>query len=350
MTETPKELGYSMPAEWEKHSAVWLAWPYDVTTFPNIVPDVEISYCEIIKALEGSEKVNLIIRTSGKERIEKMLIDSGADMNNIVFFEENYGDVWTRDYAPITLFNKEKNNKVYVKWNYNVYGKGHEAYFADLVKDDKVFNNIIDESKYKVYRPEVVLEGGAIESNGRGTLMTTEQCLLNFNRNGDFSKEQYEKYLKDYLGVENIIWLKNGIINDHTDGHIDEVARFVAPDTIVCAYEDDINDPNFHILDDNFSILTNAVDKDGNKFKVIKLPMPHMDYDDGVKAPVSYANFYIGNSVVLMSVFNDENDEKAKGIIQSLFPNHKIIGIDCTKIIYGGGAIHCMTMQEYSDR
>lgn len=347
MQKTPKELGYSMPAEWEKHSAVWLAWPYDITTFPNIVPEVEKSYCEIIKSFEGSEKVNLIIRVSEKSRIEEMLMNSGADMGNIILFEKNYGDVWTRDYAPIALFNKDNNTKSYVKWYYNVYGKGDEAYFADLVKDDKVFDNIIDESKYKVFRLNVVLEGGAIESNGNGVIMTTEQCLLNPNRNGYMSKEKYEKYFSDYLGTDNVIWLKEGLVNDHTDGHIDEVARFVSSDTILCAYEDDENDPNFHILDTNFKILEKSTDKDGNRFKVIKLPMPHMNYDNGEKAPVSYANFYIGNFVVLMSIFNDPNDEKAKEIIQSVFPNRKIIGIDCSKIIYGGGAIHCMTMQEY---
>lgn len=347
MSKTPKELGYSMPAEWEKHSAVWLAWPYDVTTFPDIVPDVEISYCKIIKAFEGSEKVNLIVRSDDKSRIEKMLVDSGCDVCNIVFFEENYGDVWTRDYAPVTLINRESNNKIYIKWNYNVYGKGHEAYFADLVKDDKVFDSILNDSKINMFRSCIVLEGGAIEPNGSGTILTTEQCLLNPNRNGVLSQSEYEKYLKDYLGVDNIIWLKNGLINDHTDGHIDEIARFVARDTIVCAYEDDTNDPNFSILDDNFSILTNALDENGNKFKIIKLPMPHMNYSDGVKAPVSYTNFYIGNNIILMSVFNDPNDKKAMYIIQSAFPAHKVVPIDCTKIIYGGGALHCMTMQEY---
>jgi len=346
MTETPKELGYSMPAEWEKHSVIWLAWPYDNTTFPDSIPEVEKSYCEIIKALEGSEQVSLIVRSEEKNRIEKILQDSGCDMENIIFFEEDYADVWTRDYAPIIILNKESGKKAFVKWNYTAYGKGHDAYFADLMKDNEVFNSIINKSKSEVFRPEVVLEGGAIESNGRGTLMTTEQCLLNPNRNGDMSKEKYEEYLKDYLGIENIVWMKEGLVNDHTDGHIDEIARFVSEDTILCAYEDDESDPNFAILDTNFKILENALDKDGNKFKIVKLPMPHMTYDDGVKAPVSYTNFYISNSVVLMSVFNDKNDEKAQAIIQSVFPNHKIIGIDCSKIIYGGGAIHCMTMQE----
>lgn len=345
MQNTPKELGYYMPAEWEKHSAVWLAWPYDNTTFPGLIPEIEKSYCQIIKSLEESESVNLIVLEKDKDRIGKFLIDSGIDMDNIKIHIAPYADVWTRDYMPISLYNKDE--RAYVKWNYNAYGKGHsDPIFFDLLKDDRVALYVIEKNKNKIFYGDIVLEGGAIESNGNGTIMTTEQCLLE-NRNPNLDKEHNEKYLEDYLGASNIIWLKNGLVNDHTDGHIDEVARFVSPNTIVCAYEEDMNDPNFSILDTNFKILENALDKDGNRFKIIKLPMPHMDYDNGEKAPVSYTNFYIGNSVILMSIFNDPNDEKAKEIIQSVFPNHKIVGVDCSQIIYGGGAIHCMTMQEY---
>ena len=346
MNKKPKELGFYMPAEWEKHSAVWLAWPYDNTTFPSLVTEVEKTYCQIIKSLQESEKVNLIVLEKDEERVKNILIDYGNNLNNINFYIEDYVDVWTRDYTPITILNKAENKLAYVKWNYDAYGKKHDPYFADLLKDDKVFENILSTSESEIFRPGIVLEGGAIDSNGNGTVLTTEQCLLNPNRNKDLSKEQNEQYLKDYLGAENIIWLKDGLINDHTDGHIDEIARFVAPDTIVCVYENDENDPNYAILDLNYKILERAVDKNGNKFKVIKLPMPHMSYDNSEKAPVSYANFYIGNTVILMSVFNDANDDKAKEIIQSLFPNRKVIGIDCSKVIYGGGAIHCMTMQQ----
>ena len=347
MQKTPKELGYSMPAEWEKHSAVWLAWPYDNTTFPNFISEVERSYCQIIKALEGSEKINLLVLEKQKDSIMKILMDYGVDLDNITFFIEDYADVWTRDYSPMSLVNRNDNTKAYLKWEYNAYGKSDDPYFSDLLKDNNVFSKILFGIGTKVFNPGIVLEGGAIEVNGNGTVMTTEQCLLNKNRNSSLNKDQIEGYLKNYLGIENIIWLKEGLINDHTDGHIDEIARFVKPDTILCAYEEDEKDPNFSILDKNFKELEKATDKDGNKFKIIKLPMPHMNYDDGVKAPVSYTNFYIGNNVILMSIFNDQNDKKAEEIIQSIFPNHKIVGIDCTKIIYGGGAIHCMTMQEF---
>jgi agmatine deiminase len=231
MLEIPKELGYYMPAEWEKHSAVWLAWPYGNITFPKILGDIENNYCQIIKSLLISEKIKLIVLSeSEKERISKMFVDYDIDINNITFYIiPTYADVWIRDYAPITLFNKEKRELAFVKWNYNAYGKGNDPFFVDLLKDDKVFNDILDNSKYKIFKPEIVLEGGAIEVNGKGTLLTTEQCLLNPNRNPDLDRSRTEIYLKAYLGVENIIWLKEGLVNDHTDGHIDEVARFVNP-------------------------------------------------------------------------------------------------------------------------
>lgn len=347
MLKIPKEFGFYMPAEWEKHSAVWLAWPHDNTTFPDMIPDIEKMYCQIIKDLENSEKVNLIVLDIETEnKVKTLLKDFDVNLNNVVFFIQDYADVWVRDYAPITLLNKKNDSSAFVKWDYNAYGKKDDPFFADLLKDDNVFNNILENQKYEVFKPEIVLEGGAIESNGEGTLITTEQCLLNPNRNIELDKGRTEIYLKAYLGVENIIWLKDGLINDHTDGHIDEIARFVSRDTIVCAYEKDKKDSNFVILNDNFKILKSVKDQNGNKFNIIKLPMPHMNYSNGEKAPVSYTNFYIGNSVILMPVFNDLNDKKAIKIIQSLFKNHKIVEIDCSKLIYGGGGLHCITMQQ----
>jgi agmatine deiminase len=347
MLKIPKELGFYMPAEWGKHSAVWLAWPYDNTTFPDMIPEIEKIYCQIIKSFEGNEKVNLIVlNIKAKNRIEILLKNFGVDLSNVIFFIENYADVWVRDYTPITLLNKKNKNLAFVKWEYNAYGKKDDPYFADLLKDNNVFDNIINSSNSEVFKPEVVLEGGAIESNGEETLMATEQCLLNPNRNKWLDKGRTEIYLKAYLGVENIIWLKEGLVNDHTDGHIDEIARFVSRDTIVCAYENNKKDPNFSILNDNFKILKNSKNQNGDKFKIIKLPMPHMNYNNGEKAPVSYTNFYIGNSIILMPIFNDPNDKKATKIIQSLFKNHKIVEIDCSKIIYGGGGLHCITMQQ----
>ncbi len=357
MAQTPKELDLHMPAEWEQHSAVWLAWPHDITTFTQGIEQAEKTFCEIIKSLEGSEKIELlVVNDEMRNRAEKLIKDSEADLNNINFHKINYADVWTRDYGPTFL-----NNNAWTKWVYNVYGKAHEdpVYWAPLLKDNDVFNTIALPGQK--FEPGIVLEGGSIEVNGQGTLVTTEQCLLNPNRNPHLNKEQTEQYLKDYLGVSNIIWLKRGLVNDHTDGHIDDLARFVSPNKIVTAYEEDENDENYVSLQDNYTVLKNAADQDGKPFEVIKLPMPHMRYEEGhtvhsgdekgteeqgEKAAVSYANFYIGNKVVLVPTFEDKSDAKALEIIQSCFPDRKVIGISCSNIIYGGGTIHCMTQQQ----
>jgi agmatine deiminase len=334
MNTTPKQLGLSMPAEWEIHSAVWLAWPFDQTTFPNRMDRVEKSYCKIFKALEKSERVELLVLNDDtKSSVEKKLQDYNIDLKQITFHVVNYADVWTRDFGPTFL-----NNNDWVKWEYNAYGKSDDPYFTDLLKDNLVFNNL--KTPGNKFSPGIVMEGGSIEVNGQGTVMTTEQCLLNPNRNPKLSKNEIEKYLKGYLGVEKIIWLKKGLINDHTDGHIDDVARFVAEDKILCTYEDDISDENYEILKSNFQILKKE------PFELITIPMPHMKYGDGTKAPVSYVNFYIANKVVLVPIFNDPNDEKALKIIQNCFPDRKVVGIDASDLIYGGGTIHCMTQQQ----
>ena len=213
-----------------------------------------------------------------------------------------------------------------------------------MMKDNEVFNILNPDGKKFIAK--MILEGGSIEVNGAGVLLTTEQTLLNPNRNPDLNKKQIENYLSDYLGASKIIWLKKGLVNDHTDGHIDDVAKFVSSNKILCAYEDNVEDENFKILNDNYQILKNSTDQNGRPFELIKLPMPHMKYDDGLKAPVSYCNFYIGNSVILAPIFNDPNDAKALAIIQSCFPERKVVAIDCSEIIYGGGAIHCMTKQQ----
>jgi agmatine deiminase len=349
--EVKNKNQFIMPAEWEKHSAVWLAWPYDEITFPKRVAIVEQRYCEIIKALAKSEKIKLIILNEEvKLRVQKMLLDFGIDLNQVDFFIANYVDVWTRDYGPIFLTDKD-NSLAWVKARYNGYGKAEDPYYGVLLKDNDVFNNQILLSGQK-FDLDMVLEGGSIEIDGKGNLITTEQCLLNPNRNPNLTKQQIENNLKKYFGINNIIWLKQGLINDHTDGHIDDVARFVSPSKILCAYEDNVSDENYERLSENFKILENSFDQNGNKFEIIKLPMPHMNYEDGEedfsgkKAPVSYANFFIGNKTVLVPIFNDKNDEEAISIIKSCFPNREVIGIDCRDLIYGGGTIHCITQQQ----
>ena len=328
-----------MPAEWVAHSATWLAWPYDEITFPKRVSIVEQRYCEIIRALVESEKVKLLIQDENtKARVSKMLASLNINLTQIDFYIVDYTDVWVRDYGPMFLLGAN-NSLAWIKAQYNGYGKADDPYYGVLLKDDTVFDKQITPDGQR-FDLKMVLEGGSIEIDGQGSLITTEQCLLNPNRNPNLTKEQIENNLKEYFGINNIIWLKRGLTNDHTDGHVDDITRFAGVNKILTCYEDDMSDENYEILKNNYEILTKTY------FEIIKLPMPHMKYDDGSKAPVSYANFYIGNSVVLVPTYNDVNDKKALDIIQMCFPDKKIIGIDCRDIIYGGGALHCITQQE----
>ncbi|MBI4239602.1 agmatine deiminase family protein [Candidatus Uhrbacteria bacterium] len=340
----PIEQGFQMPAEWARHEGTWLAWPYDDTTFPERVENVQKIFSHMVAALSTSEKIFLIVLDEAmKKMAEHMLQSSGAQMDAVYFYKVPFADVWTRDYGPLTITNKEDNKRAWTKWVYNAYGKSHDPYYAPLLADNEVFNIIALEGQK--FEPGIVLEGGAIEVNGEGVCLTCEQTLLNPNRNPILFREDMKKYLHDFLGVKKTIWLKEGLVNDHTDGHIEELARFVSPDTIVCAYEDDPSDENYEILQKNYEVIKQATDLNGNPFRIITLPMPHVNYDDGTKAPVSYCNFYIANTVVLAALFQDPNDQEALSILQSCFPDKKVIGLDCSDIIYGGGAIHCMTQQ-----
>ncbi len=345
ISQTPKQLGFMMPAEWGKHSAVWLAWPYDDTTFPGRVEKVEQKFVEMISAIHTSEKVELLVLNDEMQtKVTVMLEAAKVDLSKVNFHMVNYQDVWIRDYGPFFLVNHKDKSLASVKFKYNAYGKADDPYFADLLKDNDVFNFIT--SAPQKFKNEMVLEGGSIEVNGAGTLVTTEQCLLNPNRNPHLSREEIEENLKNYLGVSKIVWLERGLVGDHTDGHVDDIAKFVTSTKIVCAYEDDPKDENYEILKLNYEILKNTNDQNGQPLEVIKLPMPHMKFDDGTKAPVSYTNCYIGNKVILAETFGDKNDAAALKIWQSLFPDRKVVGINCTDIIYGGGAIHCMTAQQ----
>ena len=337
-----KNPNYMMPAEWEPHEAIWLAWPYDEITFPDRVEKAEDVFVEMIKALEGSERVELIVLDEEmKERAREKLTAGGVGEDAVRFHVTDYADVWLRDTGPIFVRNGS-GGKVLTKWIFNSWG----GKFPELLKDGEIPGKIARWKDLPLVNAEAIVEGGAIDVNGAGMCLTTEQCLLNENRNPEMTKADVEKFLGDYLGVRKTIWLGDGLLNDHTDGHIDELARFVSRSTIVCAFEDDEDDENYAALRANYEILSAATDLDGKPFNIIKLPMPHVTYDDGEKAPVSYTNFYIGNAVVLAPVFNDGNDRQALEILAQCFPGRKLVPIDCSDIIYGGGAIHCMTQQE----
>lgn len=346
---TLSQSGFHMPAEWEPHAAVWLAWPHDEISFPGRVPKVQGDVVKIIAAIHGSEQVELFVLDDAmKDRASRMLLAAGVDLTKVTFRIANYMDGWMRDCGGI--FVKNQTGKItMVKWLHNQWG----GKFPDLAPDDKLPYAIKNWLGLEMLEPQLILEGGAIEINGQGVCLTTEQCVLNENRNRGITKPGVEKFLADYLGIKKTIWLRQGLVNDHTDGHIDELAKFVSPNKILCAYEDNEQDENYAILKNNYETLVGAANLAGKPFEVVKLPMPHMTFQGNAaglapnaKAPVSYINFYIGNTVVLASVFNDPNDQKAVDVIQSCFPDRKVVSIDCRDIIYGGGAIHCMTQQQ----
>ncbi len=323
----------TFPPEWAPHAATWLAWPYDTVSFPDRIPQVEREYVRIIGALAESETVRLIVRPFQKKEIMEKLAAGSVAMLNVEFYEADYADVWTRDWGPTFVSIDKKPG--FVKWTYNAYGNR----FPELLKDDTVIDQIPAFEKFARVDAGLVMEGGAIETNGQGVILTTEECLLKINRNAGMAREHLAERLRELIGAQKIVWLKRGLLNDHTDGHVDEIARFVAPDTILYAWAD--SGENHEIMRENLEILKKETD-----YELIPLPLPSVTYSWGEPAPASYCNFYIANKLVLVPQFGDPNDGKAKDILSSVFPNRTILGIDSTDLVYGGGGIHCVTQQE----
>lgn len=345
---TPKKLGYYMPAEWEKQSAVWLTWPHNNETWPEGIFEVEESYVQFIKVLHTAQKANVLVNDETlKLKAISKLKKADVDTSKICFYEIKNVDAWMRDYGPTFVINRKASNEAkkiaIVKWIFNAWGNKYE----ETKQDEGIQYEINKTLKVPMFEAGIVLEGGSIEVNGLGTVLVTEQCLLNKNRNPNLSKGDIEQYLREYLDVSKVLWLKEGIIGDDTDGHIDDIARFVNKNTIVCAFEDNKKDANYSILRENYEILQNMADQYGKKFNVVKLPMPKINYK-GKRLPASYANFYIGNKAVVVPVFGHKNDKKALEILQALFPKREVIGINCRRMVYGLGTLHCISQQQPS--
>lgn len=340
---TPRELGYRTPAEWEPHEAVWLSWPHDTTSFPYL-EEAEAAFASFIREIHTSERVELLVLDEAmQERAVALLRVRHVELSQIRFHIHDYADIWFRDYGPIFVVNRDTKKLAMTKWNFNAWGNKYES----LLKDNSVPYFMNESLKLPLFEPGIVLEGGSIEVNGVGTLLTTEQCLLNPNRNPQLNRKEIEKYLSDYLGVRHFIWMKEGIFGDDTDGHIDDVARYVNPTTVLCARQPHESDPDHAILEKNFRLLEAATDQDGNKLRVVSLPVPGWVGDDEHgRLPASYANFYIGNLKVLVPLFDTENDAEALEVIQSVFPNRKVVGINARYLLYGLGTFHCMTQQQ----
>ncbi len=340
--DTPRNRGFLMPAEWEPHEAVWLSWPHNPVTFPDI-PAVEEAYFELILQLHASERVEVFVPSAvTHRRVRSRLREMGADLDRIVLHTNEYSDVWIRDYGPSFVINRALGETAMVRWEFNAWGNKYE----DQLRDSRIPKIINRWMNLPVFEPGIVLEGGSIDVNGRGTVLTTRACLLNPNRNSHLTADQIEECLRDYLGIEKVIWLNDGIIGDDTDGHIDDIARFVGPSTVVCAYEPDVADANHPALHDNYEILRQSSDQDGRPLTVIKLPMPAPVEADGERYPASYTNFYIGNTVVIVPVFGDPHDEEALRILEGLFPDRKVVGINARALVEGYGTFHCASQQQ----
>ena len=336
MAATPAALGYRMPAEWEKHDSTWLSWPKDPDTFPPaILPAVEEAYVKMVTALGEDEEVRILV---DDEKSESRVASRLKEAERVSFHKMKTVDVWVRDYGPTYV--KAKDSAV-VKWIFNAWGNKYD----DLLPDNEVGERLAESTGLRVFRPGVVLEGGSIDVNGGGSILTTEQCLLNANRNPELGKRKLEKVLKENLGVRNVIWLKDGIEGDDTDGHIDDIARFVGPRKVVVAMEKNTADPNHGALKVNRELLDKAVDEAGKSLDIAEIPMPtRFDSIDG-RLPASHMNFYIGNGAVLVPTFGGESDGEALKCLEEIFPKRDVQGIDCRALVYGLGTLHCVTQQ-----
>ncbi len=340
---TPKQLGYHFPAEFAPHTATWLSWPHKEASWPGKIETVFPVYAEFIKLVAEGEKVNInVVDEKMKDFAISHLQKVRADFRKIHFFFHPTNDAWCRDHGPAFLINTKEKKKMIVDWGYNAWGGKYPPFDLDDVIPTLIANNY----SIPVVHPGIVMEGGSVEFNGKGTLLTTTACLLNKNRNPHLNKKQVEEYLINYYGVSNILWLGDGIVGDDTDGHIDDITRFVNEDTVVTVVEENKSDENYELLKENVHQLEKMKLENGKSINIVELPMPSAVEYDGQRLPASYANFYIANKYVVVPTFRDKNDDKALSILQKYFPDRKVIGLDSTDIIWGLGSFHCLSQQE----
>ena len=341
---TPRELGYYFPAEFAPHAATWLSWPHKEASWPGKINAIYPSYVKFIKELIKGERVKInVVDAAMQQQATDWMTRFDVDLSTIDFFIHPTNDAWCRDHGPAFLINPSAHpQKVIVDWGYNAWGNKYPPY--DL--DDVIPTRIAEHYGLPVWHPGIVMEGGSVEFNGKGTLLTSTACLLNPNRNPHLNQEQIEKYLSDYYGVEQILWVDEGIVGDDTDGHIDDTVRFVNADTVLATVESDRTDENYALLQHNLQQLKAMRLIDGKPLNIIELPMPSPLSYEGQRLPCSYANFYIANHAVIVPVFNCKQDETALRIIEQCFPGREVVGIDSVDIIWGLGSFHCLSQQE----
>ena len=341
---TPKDLGYYFPAEFAPHDATWLSWPHKEASWPEKIHTIFPYYSQFIKELTKSEKVCINVNNEAlKAFAVSHLLQADVDLSKVQLFMHPTNDAWCRDHGPAFLINPDaKQKKVIVDWNYNAWGGKYPPY--DL--DDIIPTLIAKHYNIPVYYPGIVMEGGSVEFNGKGTVLTSTACLLNKNRNPHLNQSQIETYLCNYYGVEQVLWVDEGIVGDDTDGHIDDTVRFVNEDTVITVIEENHNDENYPLLQHNLKQLHQMRLLNGKQLNIVELPMPDEIVHNDQRLPCSYANFYIANHAVIVPTFRCDKDEKALQIIQNCFPTRKVVGIDSVEIIWGLGSFHCLSQQE----
>ena len=340
---TPRSQGYFFPSEWHKHTATWLSWPHKEASWPGKIHTVYSPYCKFIKAVSEGELVCINVADAAMEAFAKEeLLKENVDLSKVKFYQHPTNDAWCRDHGPAFLIHPSEKKKAIIDWGYNAWGDKYPPY--DL--DDVIPTLIADKYGIPVFNPGIVMEGGSVEFNGKGTILTSTACLLNPNRNPNLNQSQIEQYLCDYYGAEQVLWVSEGIVGDDTDGHIDDTVRFVNEDTVVTVVEENESDENYELLQQNLKELKAMRLINGKPLNIIELPMPDAIVYEEQRLPASYANFYIANAAVIVPTYGCDKDEKALQILADCFPDRKVIGIDSTDVIWGLGSWHCLSQQE----
>lgn len=348
---TPRGLGFRFPAEWEPHEATWIGWPHNRSDWPGKFSTIPWVYGEIVRRLVPGETVRIVVNSQAHEsQARRVLGKAGVDLGRVEFFRFPTNRGWTRDVGPLFLRKDGPPAELAIaRFHFNAWAK-----YRDWTKDDKIPDLVARRLKVRTFEPKVraggvILEGGSIDLNGLGTLLTTEECLLDpavQTRNPGLSRPELEALLRDYLGASNVLWLGHGIAGDDTHGHVDDVCRFVGPRTVVLCRETDPRDANYRPLAENRERLEGMRVQDGSSLEIIDLPMPEPLFFDGQRLPASYANFYIANAAVLVPTFNDSNDRVALGILSEVFSDRPVVGIHAVDLVWGLGTLHCLTQQQ----
>lgn len=332
-----------MPAEWEPHEAIWLSWPHRRATWPGQFRPVPTAYAKFVAAISRFEEVRINASKSLQRRAKQLCAAAGADMERVHFYDHPTDDAWCRDHGPIFVKHDRTGEVAVTDWRFNAWGEKYNDYDCD----DAIPARVAEALQLRRFANRMVLEGGSIDVNGRGLLLTSEQCLLNPNRNPDLSRKEIEKNLRAFLGIKTVLWLGEGLLGDDTDGHIDDMTRFFKPDGLITAVESNPHDANYRALQENLERLRSFRTPAGKKFDLVTIPMPHRVEFQGQRVPASYANFLIVNGAVLVPTFRQRRrDAEACEIIGSCFPGRQIVRVDCYHLIWGLGTLHCLSQQQ----